>query len=109
TGKGNDPINDLTYSAEAYDAVILIALASLAAGSSEGADIAAKMQEVSGGSGDGEKCTTFADCAAIINDGGTADYDGMSGDVTFDDQHDPAGAAIGVYQYGADNNNSRIQ
>ncbi len=109
TAAGNDPINDVTYSAEAYDAVILISLATLASGSTDGADIAGKMREVSGGEGEGTKCTTFAECAEIINDGGTADYDGLSGEVTFDENNDPAGAAIGVYQYGADNNNSRIK
>ena len=103
TGEGNDEVKDFTYAAEAYDAVILVALASLAAGSTKGADIAAKMQEVSGGSGDGEKCTSFADCAKIINDGGTADYDGYSGDITFDEAGDPQGASIGIYKYGADN------
>ncbi|MFJ4224308.1 ABC transporter substrate-binding protein [Microbacterium sp. NPDC089695] len=103
TGEGNAEVKDFTYAAEAYDAVVLVALASLAAGSTEGADIAAKMQEVSGGSGDGEKCTTFADCAKIINDGGTADYDGYSGEVTFDEAGDPQGATIGIYKYGADN------
>lgn len=103
TGEGNDEVKDFTYAAEAYDAVVLVALAALAAGSTEGADIAAKMQEISGGSGDGEKCTSFADCAAIINDGGTADYDGYSGDVTFDENGDPQGASIGIYKYGADN------
>ncbi|MEV4773939.1 ABC transporter substrate-binding protein [Microbacterium sp. LTA6] len=108
TGEGNPEIEDETYAAEAYDAVILLALASLAAGSTEGVDIAAKMQEVSGGSGDGEKCTSFAECAEIINGGGTADYDGYSGDVTFDENGDPKGAAIGVFEYGADNTYSRI-
>ncbi|AZS39707.1 Leucine-, isoleucine-, valine-, threonine-, and alanine-binding protein [Microbacterium oxydans] len=103
TGEGNAEVKDFTYAAEAYDAVILVALASLAAGSTDGADIAAKMQEVSGGSGDGKKCTSFADCAKIINDGGTADYDGYSGDVTFDEAGDPQGASIGIYKYGADN------
>jgi len=103
TGEGNPEVKDFTYAAEAYDAVVLVALASLAAGSTEGADIAAKMQEVSGGSGDGEKCTSFAECAKIINDGGTADYDGYSGDVTFDENGDPQGASIGIYKYAADN------
>lgn len=103
TGEGNSEVNDFTYAAEAYDAVVLVALAALAAGSTEGADIAAKMQEVSGGTGDGEKCTSFADCAEIINGGGTADYDGYSGEVTFDENGDPQGASIGTYEYGADN------
>jgi ABC-type branched-subunit amino acid transport system substrate-binding protein len=103
TAAGNPEVKDFTYAAEAYDAVILVALASLAAGSTEGADIAAKMQEVSGGSGDGEKCTSFAECAEIINGGGTADYDGYSGDVTFDESGDPQGATIGIYKYVAGN------
>jgi ABC-type branched-subunit amino acid transport system substrate-binding protein len=103
TGEGNPEVKDFTYAAEAYDAVVLVALASLAAGSTEGKDIAAKMQEISGGSGDGEKCTTFADCAKIINDGGTADYDGYSGEVTFDEAGDPQGATIGIYKYNAEN------
>ena len=103
TGEGNAEVKDFTYAGEAYDAAILVALASLAAGSTEGADIASKMQEVSGGSGDGEKCTSFEECAKIINDGGTADYDGYSGEVTFDENGDPQGATIGIYKYKADN------
>lgn len=109
TKAGNEKINDVTYSAEAYDAVMLIALSALKAQSVEGKDIAGKMREVSGGEGDGTKCTTFAECAKIINDGDTADYDGLSGEITFDENNDPKGAAIGVYEYGADNNNTRIK
>ncbi|MBG6055586.1 branched-chain amino acid transport system substrate-binding protein [Salinibacterium sp. CAN_S4] len=102
--EGNTDLEDFSYAAESYDSVILLALASMAAGSTDSAEIAAKLQEVSGGSGDGEKCTTFADCAAIINDGGTVDYDGISGPITFNDVGDPTEATIGIYQYGEDNN-----
>lgn len=99
---------DFNYAAESYDAVVLLSLASLAANSSDPAEIAGKLQEVSGGSGDGEKCDTFAACADIILDGGTADYDGYSGGVAFDDAGDPTEATIGVFQYGADNMHTRI-
>jgi branched-chain amino acid transport system substrate-binding protein len=102
--EGNTDLEDFSYAAESYDSVILLALASLAAGSTESADIAAKLQEVSGGSGDGEKCNSFADCAAIIADGGSIDYEGISGPITLDDVGDPTEATIGIYQYGADNN-----
>jgi branched-chain amino acid transport system substrate-binding protein len=104
TGEGNEPLQDFSYAAESYDATILLALASLSAGSTEGPDVAGKLQEVSGGSGDGENCTTYADCAAIITDGGTADYDGISGPITFDENGDPTEASIGIYQFGGDNN-----
>ena len=104
-----DPeLTEFSYAAESYDAVVLLALAALAAGSTEGADIAAKLQEVSGGSGDGEKATDFASAAQIILDGGVVDYDGVSGPITFDENGDPTEATIGVYQYGADNKFSRI-
>lgn len=109
TADGNEPIDALTYSAEAYDATILIALAALQAVSVEGEDIAGSMQQVSGGSDEGEKCTSFADCAEIINGGGTADYDGYSGEITFNDDNDPAGAAIGVYEFDAENMQTRIK
>ena len=103
--EGLPALEDYSYAAESYDAVILLALASLAAGgSTEGVDIAAKLQEVSGGTGDGEKCTTYADCAAIIVGGGVADYDGISGPITFDEVGDPTEASIGIYVYGDDNN-----
>ena len=101
--EGSAALDEYSYAAESYDAVILLSLAALAAGSTEGADIAAKLQEVSGGSGDGETCTTFAACADIILDGGVADYDGISGPITFDEVGDPTEASIGIYIYGDDN------
>jgi len=104
TGAGNDELTDFSYGAESYDAVVLLALASLAAGSTDSAAIAAKLQEVSGGSGNGTKCTTFADCAEIINGGGVADYDGISGPITFNEVGDPTEASIGIYEYTDGNN-----
>ena len=101
--EGNKELTDFSYAAESYDAVILLALAALEAGSTDGPDVAGKLQEVSGGSGEGEKCTTFAECADIILGGGTADYDGISGAISFDDNGDPTEASVGIYQYGEDN------
>ena len=92
-----------SYGPESYDAVVLLALAALAAKSVEGVDMAAKLQEVSGGSGGGTKCTSFAECADIINGGGVADYDGVSGPITFNEFGDPTEASIGVYVYQDDN------
>ena len=104
-----DPdLTEFSYAAESYDAVVLLALAALAAGSTEGVDIAAKLQEVSGGSGDGEKATDFASAVAIILDGGVVDYDGASGPITFDENGDPTEATIGIFQYQADNTFLRI-
>jgi branched-chain amino acid transport system substrate-binding protein len=102
--EGTPPLEDYSYAAESFDATVLLALASLAANSTDSDAIAEKLIEVSGGSGDGEKCETYAECAEIIVGGGTADYDGISGPITFDEVGDPTEASIGIYQYGEDNN-----
>ncbi len=71
--------------------------------------MAANLQSVSGGSGSGTKCTTYAECADIIIGGGEADYDGVSGPITFNDVGDPTEATIGVFEYGDDNNYSWLR
>jgi branched-chain amino acid transport system substrate-binding protein len=101
--EGKEKLGEYLYAAESYDAVILLALAALSAQATDGATVATKLQEVSGGTGDGEKCTTFEACADIILSGGVADYDGWSGPITFDEVGDPTEASIGIYQYGEDN------
>ena len=70
--------------------------------------MASQLQAVSGGSGGGEKCFTFAECAELLAAGTAIDYDGPSGPVTFDENGDPTEATIGIFQYGADNTFSRI-
>lgn len=101
-------LTDFSYAAETYDAVVLAALAALSAQSTKGADIAAALQEVSGGSGKGEVAGDFAAAAKVILAGGVVDYDGVSGPITFDAKGDPQGAAIGLYRYGKDNVFTRI-
>mgnify|MGYP002653918284 CR=1 FL=1 len=79
------------------------------AGSTAGPDVAAHLQQVSGGSGDGTKCTTYAECADIIIGGGVADYDGVSGPITFNEVGDPTEATIGIFQFDDKNNNSFVR
>ena len=101
--QGGEDLTSWAYSTESYDAVVLLALAALAAGSTDPAEMAAKMSEVSGYTGGGTKCTTFAECAAIINDGGVADYDGLSGGIALNEAGDPTETSIGIYQFDGDN------
>ena len=107
--QGNAPLELNAYGPESYDAVVLLALAALEARSTEGANMSAKLQEVSGGSGSGQKCTTFAECADIINAGGTADYDGPSGNVTFNEVGDPTDGNILIQQFDGNNVPSTIR
>jgi ABC-type branched-subunit amino acid transport system substrate-binding protein len=104
-----DPnLADFSYGPESYDATMLIALAAYAANSTEGADIAEYLRQVSGGTGDGEKVSTFGDGASLLSEGEQIDYDGPSGPITLDEHGDPTEATIGIYEYGDDNTYTRI-
>ena len=101
--RGNAALELNAYGPETYDAVVLLALAALEARSTEGANMAEKLREVSGGSSNGTKCSSFAECADIINDGGTADYDGPSGAITFNEVGDPTDGNILIQQFDGNN------
>ncbi|MEV7571694.1 ABC transporter substrate-binding protein [Pseudarthrobacter sp. NPDC089323] len=102
-----DPaLKDFTYGGESYDAVNLIALASEAAGSTSGPEIAKQLKAVSES---GEKCNDFASCVTLLREGKDIDYDGQSGPITFSDAGDPTEAYIGIYEYTADNKLKPVQ
>ena len=95
-----DPnLEDLNYATETYDAIMITALAVLQAGT-DGIEHAA---EINGITRDGEKCTTFADCAALIEAGTDIDYDGVSGPLTFAGNGEPIVASYAKLVIG-DNN-----
>ena len=77
---------NVLYGAQAYDCVAVLALASLAAGSTDGADIIGQVQAVTTG---GEKCSDYRGCADLMADGVDVDYDGVSGPLELDEVGDP--------------------
>jgi ABC-type branched-subunit amino acid transport system substrate-binding protein len=87
------------YAAETYDAVNIIALA-VEKAQTDGIDYA---KEINGITRDGDKCTDFASCKAIIDGGGDPDYDGQSGPLEFAGNGEPLQASFGVLTFG-DNN-----
>ncbi|MCY7363863.1 MAG: ABC transporter substrate-binding protein [Frankiaceae bacterium] len=98
---GVDPaLTDFSYAAESYDAVITSALAAIAAEGDSGEAIASTLADVTR---EGEKCTTFADCIALLEAGDDIDYDGISGPIEMSDAGDPTSAIVGIYTYGPDN------
>ena len=95
-----DPtLTDLSYAAETYDAVTIIALA-VEKAQSDGIEYAS---EINGITRDGEKCTDFVSCLEIIKAGGDPDYDGISGPLTFAGNGEPLEASYGFLTMG-DNN-----
>ncbi|MFT4157733.1 MAG: ABC transporter substrate-binding protein [Microbacterium sp.] len=97
-----DPsLTAFAYAASTYDATILGALAAEVAKSTEAEDIAEALAEISGPN-DGESCSTYADCLAILEDGGTIDYDGLTGTIEFDDKNDVGATNYLHFVYAAD-------
>ncbi|MBM3690829.1 MAG: amino acid ABC transporter substrate-binding protein [Actinobacteria bacterium] len=95
--KSIDPsLTDFSYAAESYDAVMLIALAAEAGGATDGITISQNLEAVSKG---GTKCSTWADCKALLDEGADIDFDGVSGPVEFDANGEVTVATMGVYEY----------
>ncbi|MGA1344513.1 MAG: ABC transporter substrate-binding protein [Ilumatobacteraceae bacterium] len=90
---------DFSYSAESYDAVMVIALAALVAGSDDGVAAGAQINDVTRG---GTKCTSFKECADLIAAGTDIDYDGLSGPLEFVDAGEPSQASILTLEFDAD-------
>ena len=98
-----DPeLKDYSYGPEAYDATMLVALAALKGGASDGETIQANMAAVSGADG-GEECTGWEECSALLADGKDIAYQSVSGVGPFNDANDPSSAFIGIYQFGPEN------
>ncbi len=98
-------VTEFSFTSNTYDAVVLLALASLSAGSNEPAEYVSEMRKVSREdvSGSGQKCTTYEDCAALLTDGDDTnndiDYDGFSGAIEFDENGDLTSAFYAVFEY----------
>ncbi|HET9118002.1 MAG TPA: ABC transporter substrate-binding protein [Pseudonocardiaceae bacterium] len=97
--RAEDPkLLDINYAGEAYDAVIIVALAAERAKSTKGVDIAS---EINGITKDGEKCTSFRQCRDIIDSGGNPDYDGVTGTLDFTAAGERAVGSYAILKYNA--------
>ena len=86
------------YAAETYDAIVISALAAEIAGCADGVSIGA---QINGVTKDGEKCTDFASCLALVQAGTDIDFDGLGGPYEFVDAGEPAAASYRIITYGA--------
>jgi branched-chain amino acid transport system substrate-binding protein len=99
--KAGDPkLVDINYAGEAYDAVIIVALAAERAKSTKGVDIAS---EINGITKDGEKCTSFRQCRDIIDSGGNPDYDGVTGTLDFTSAGERSVGSYAILKFNAQN------
>ncbi|MCV7194598.1 ABC transporter substrate-binding protein [Mycolicibacterium brumae] len=92
---------DFNYAGEAFDAVVITALAAEQAKSTAGVDIAANINSVTR---DGVECTSFAQCRDLIGEGKDIDYNGVTGALTFGPAGEPSVGSYGSLEFDADNN-----
>lgn len=83
---GDQTDGNVIYGGQAYDCVMVLALAALAAGTTDGPAIFDQVHAVTSG---GQKCFDYAECAGLIADGVDIDYDGVSGPLELDEVGDP--------------------
>jgi ABC-type branched-subunit amino acid transport system substrate-binding protein len=98
-------VTDFRYAPEAYDAVMLAALAAIVAGSDNGRAVARSIGDVSAG---GIKCLNLSECRGVLRTQDDIDYDGVSGPVNLTAEGDPDRAHFGVYRYNGENKFSRV-
>lgn len=87
------------FAAHSYDCAVIFGLAALQADSGAAADW---KDLVVGVTRDGTKCTTYAECAALIADGTDIDYDGAAGPLNFLDVGEPGAGTYDIYEIDAD-------
>ena len=96
-----DPkLKDFSYGPQSYDAAMIIALAAIAAGDDSGEAVGAEIINVTK---DGTQCSTFEECAALLEDGEDIDYEGASGPTDMNDTGSPASGTIGINEYSKGN------
>jgi branched-chain amino acid transport system substrate-binding protein len=94
-----------TYGPEAYDVVMLSALAALEAKDDGSKSIAAHIVDVSR---DGTPCTGWKQCSDLVKKGTNIDYQGASGPADMNDSGSLSKGTIGIFQYNKGNTYKKI-
>jgi ABC-type branched-subunit amino acid transport system substrate-binding protein len=88
-----------TFDAQNFDAVVLCYLAAVAAGSTEGADIASTIQDVSAAPGDKYTWEELPEAIEALQNGDDIDYVGASGEVDMDENGDATAGVYDIYEF----------
>jgi hypothetical protein len=87
-----------TFDGQNFDAVILCYLAAVAAGSTEGADMAAALGVVTGPPGDKYTWEELPAAIEALQNGDDIDYVGAAGEIDLDENGDPQEGVYDTYQ-----------
>ena len=88
-----------TFDAQNFDAVILCYLAAVAAGSTDGADMAGELRDITGPGGDKYTFEQLPDAIRALQDGNDIDYEGASGPVDLNEDGDPTAGVYDLFRY----------
>jgi ABC-type branched-subunit amino acid transport system substrate-binding protein len=92
-------IDRLTFDAQNFDAVILCYLAAVAAGSTDGQDMADQVQDVSGPPGDPYTWEELPEAIEALQNGDDIDYQGASGPIDMDENGDATAGVYDIYEF----------
>ena len=90
------------FAAQEFDATILCYLAAVAAGSTDGQQMADHLIDITAPGGDEFTWQQLPDAIKALEDGKDIDYTGASGPIDMDVHGDPTAGVFDVYQYTAD-------
>ena len=88
-----------TFDAQNFDAVILCYLAAVAAGSTDGADMAEVVQDISAPEGDQYTWEELPDAIEALQNGDDIDYQGASGAIDMDEAGDATAGVYDIYEF----------
>jgi ABC-type branched-subunit amino acid transport system substrate-binding protein len=88
-----------TFDAQNFDATMLCYLTAVAAGSTDGKEMAAKLQDVSGPGGTKYTFEQLPAAIKALQNGDDINYEGASGPLDLNDQGDPTSGVYDIYRY----------
>ncbi len=99
--KAADPHNvkPAPYAAQEFDATVLCYLAAVAAGSTDGQQMADELIDITAPGGDEYSWQQLPDAIKAVEDGKDIDYTGASGPIDMDVHGDPTAGVFDVYRY----------
>jgi ABC-type branched-subunit amino acid transport system substrate-binding protein len=87
------------FAAQNFDAVILCYLSAVAAGSTDGADMAAEIIDISGPPGDQYTFEDLAGAVEALQNGDDIDYQGAAGAIDLDEAGDPTEGVYDINEF----------
>lgn len=94
-------VDRMTFDAQNFDAVILCYLAAVAAGSTEGADMAAEVQAISSPDGEPYTWEELPEAIEALQNGDEIDYQGASGAIDINADGDATAGVYDIFEFDA--------